>query len=150
MKLPKLLYAEKNNVQNEKDEKKILLGTHHLCKYFNLEKYLCYDENNNLISRAIVTVYPNKREAYIGFFESFDNKDAVKQLFYEIERDLKNLSINKIIGPVDASFWIKYRLKIDKKVPKAQQIQGKSLDRNILLSNNYTSKMQSRWRKTKI
>lgn len=113
--LPGKLYDKRTITQNIKDEIKILKGTHSLSKYFNLIKYLCYDEAENVIARAIVTIYPekNQKEAYIGFFESYDNIDAVKKMFNTIEKDLKKQSIKKIIGPVNSSFWIGYRLKID-------------------------------------
>ena len=113
LKLPQSLYDKKSRIQNIKDENKILRGTHNLSGYFSVEKYLCYDENEKVIARAITTIYPNKDEAYVGFFEAFDNKNAVKQLFSTIEEDLKKISIRKIIGPVDSSFWINYRMKVD-------------------------------------
>lgn len=113
--LPSKIYDKRTITQNIKDETKILNGTHSLSKYFKLIKYLCYDESDNIIARAIVTLYPEKKEkeAYIGFFESYNNLEAVKKLFNRIENDLKKRSIKKIIGPVNSSFWIGYRMKID-------------------------------------
>ena len=113
--LPSKLYDKKTITQNKKDEIKILNGTHSLSKYFDVIKYLCYDEEQNVIARAIVTIYPDKKkkEAYVGFFESYDNLQAVKKLFTTIEKDLKKLSIKKLIGPVNSSFWIGYRMKVD-------------------------------------
>lgn len=113
LELPLKLYSKKTLVQNMKDEEKILKETHSLSKYFSILKYLCYDDKNQVIARAIVTLYDNKEEAYIGFFEAYNDKNAVKELFSKIEKELKNLHITKIIGPVDSSFWIKYRMKID-------------------------------------
>ena len=111
--LPTLIYDKNNITQNIKDEKKILLNTHSLSKYFKTLKYLCYDSKDKVIARAIVTLYPDKNEAYIGFFEAFDNKEAVKELLKKIENELEENSIDRIVGPIDSSFWIKYRLKID-------------------------------------
>ena len=49
----------------------------------------------------------------MGFFECFNMIKAVKCLFKAIERDLKKMSIDNLIGPVNSSFWIGYRMKID-------------------------------------
>ena len=113
--LPGKLYDKNTITQNKSEEVKILNEVHSLSKYFDIIRYLCYDGDGNVIARALVTIYPDKKEkeAYVGFFESYDNVSAVKALFSIIERDLKKLSIKKIIGPINSSFWIGYRMKID-------------------------------------
>lgn len=111
--LPGKLYSSDKITQNKKDELKILTEKHSLSSYFKIKKYLCYDASGYAVARAIVTIYPDKNEAYVGFFECFNMLKAVKCLFKAIERDLKKMSIDNLIGPVNSSFWIGYRMKID-------------------------------------
>jgi GNAT superfamily N-acetyltransferase len=60
-----------------------------------------------------VTIYPNDNTAYLGFFESINNPECAKLLFQAAEDFARSLKCTKIIGPIDASFWLKYRLKTD-------------------------------------
>ncbi|MDR2976065.1 MAG: hypothetical protein LBV19_01965 [Streptococcaceae bacterium] len=111
---PKSLYKKKFRTQNEKDEREILLGQHVLSKYFTVQPLLVYSEDGGkLISRALLTSYPEDDSLYFGYFESLDNRDAVLQLFSEIEKIAEQGGYKRIIGPIDCSFWIKYRLKTD-------------------------------------
>ena len=112
LKLPKLLYSKNEIVQNEKEEKKLLLGTHLLSKYFNLYKFLVYS-GSSISARCALTVYPNDDIAYIGYFECADNADCARVLFDTVRDFAEQNGCKKILGPVDASFWIKYRLKVN-------------------------------------
>ena len=110
--LPKELYSKSDIVQNEKEERDILLENHLLSKYFKIYKLLVYKEMK-VAARCILTIYPNDQCAYIGFFECIKDTECSKLLFEEASRLSRDNKCNKIIGPVDCSFWIKYRLKFD-------------------------------------
>lgn len=135
--LPKRLYS-KNNMENPKELNSILNGKHPLCKYFKLYKFLIYDEKN-VVGRFAITKYPDDETAYIGFFECI-NSNAVAQFLFNTAREYaKKINCKKIIGPVDASFWIKYRLKInmfDKK-PYTGEPYNKDYYYKMFLENNY-------------
>lgn len=113
LKLPKTLYSKKTIVQNEKEENELLRSTHVLNKYFKMTKFLCYGDNN-AVARCVVTVYPGDTTAYLGFFECIDNTDCSKALFDAVKKFATANGFKNIVGPVDASFWIKYRLKVNK------------------------------------
>ena len=114
LKLPKKLYSHKDNMEDPNEIMKILTGKHPLSKDFHLNKFLIY-KGNEVVARYIITEYPNdKKVCYIGFFECINNKKVAKFLFQKAEEFAKSKGYKKIIGPVDASFWIKYRLKINK------------------------------------
>lgn len=108
--LPKRLYDKKELMQNESEERAILTGTHVLSHSFTITPLLIYD-GKKAVSRAIVTVYPDDDTAYLGFFESENDHAAAKLLFDTALQIAKEKNRNRIVGPVDASFWIKYRLK---------------------------------------
>lgn len=112
--LPKHLYSKNEIMQNENDERSLLNGTHILSHYFSLKAFIVTDESGKCISRCAVTIYPDDKTAFLGLFESADDTAAVKELLSAAEEFAKSSGINRIVGPVDASFWIRYRFKTDK------------------------------------
>ncbi len=112
--LPKKLYTKKDNMEDSDTMKKLLLEEHPLSNDFKLTKFLIY-KNEEVVGRFIITEYPDdKKTCYIGFFECVNDKKVAKYLFNEAYKYAKEKKYKKIVGPVDASFWIKYRLKINK------------------------------------
>jgi len=104
------LYSQKEIMQNDAELKQLLTNTHILSKYFTLRKFIVY-KNNIPVSRAILTFYENDENAYFGFFETENDIAAVQALMQELQKVAKQHNKAKIIGPVNASFWIGYRLK---------------------------------------
>lgn len=111
LELPGRLYTKKEIMQQPEEERRILEGTHVLSHYFTVFPLLVLDERGTAVSRAVLTVYPEDPEGYLGFFESEDCKEAVKLLFEKAESVAAAHGCRKITGPVDASFWIRYRFK---------------------------------------
>ena len=109
--LPKKLY-KKDNTENSKEIKQILEESHPLNKYFKLYKFLIY-QDREVVGRFAFTVYPNDTTAYIGFFECINDDEVARYLFDIAQKFAKENKYEKIVGPVDASFWLKYRLKIN-------------------------------------
>lgn len=110
LRLPKALYGKKNLTQNETEERELLLSEHALSKYFKMAKFLVY-KDGAAAARCAVTLYDGDTTAYLGFFECVDDTACARLLFDEAARFAKGSGRDKITGPVDASFWIKYRLK---------------------------------------
>ncbi len=108
--IPKKLYTNRELIQNEKEERELLLGQHVLSKYFNLYKLLVY-KGNEPVSRCIITIYPDDLSSYIGFFESIEDTECTRLLFEKAKDISRFNNCHKITGPVDVSFWIRYRLK---------------------------------------
>lgn len=111
--LPKKLYSAQDNMEDPDSMKKFLTGTHTLSKYFELDKFLIYDDNDKAVGRFAVTTYKGDNTAYFGFYECIDDDKAAKYLFDEAVSFCKSKGYKKIVGPVDGSFWQKYRLKIN-------------------------------------
>lgn len=114
LKLPKMLYGSSNNTEDPSSMKSILLSTHPLSKYFSLDRFLVYSDNGKITGRFCITSYEGDDTAYFGFFECVNNSEAAKFLFDSAYSFCRDKGYKCIIGPVDASFWIKYRLKINK------------------------------------
>lgn len=133
----KKLYKKYNN-ENSNELKSILLGKHPLCKYFKLYKFLIY-EKNKVVGRFAITIYPNDDTAYIGFFECINDNEVAKFIFDTATKFAKENNYKRIVGPVDASFWLKYRLKINMfdKAPYTGEPYNKDYYYNMFLDNNY-------------
>ncbi|MFA5659611.1 MAG: hypothetical protein WC900_10060 [Oscillospiraceae bacterium] len=109
--VPKLIYTKKQLVQNESDEIKLLTASHVLSKYFIFTGFVCY-KSSAPCGRCAVTLYPDTNNAYIGFFECIDDEKAAKEMMNCAEKFIVECGRSTVIGPVDASFWIKYRMKV--------------------------------------
>ncbi|MDE6732664.1 MAG: hypothetical protein K2J77_07295 [Oscillospiraceae bacterium] len=111
--LPRRIYSAGELTQSPAEELALLNGTHILSRYFTVAPILIY-RGKRAVSRAAVTFYPNDSTAYVGFFESENDSEAAALLFETAaETAAKNGGV-KLTGPVDCSFWIKYRLKTNR------------------------------------
>ncbi len=106
------LYDKKNLTQNDKELMDLLKGTHVLSTDFKMYKFCIYNDED-IVGRFAFTVYPKESVAYIGFFECVDNEEVAKFLFDNAVQFAQEKGFHKIVGPLDASFWLKYRLKIN-------------------------------------
>lgn len=111
--LPKRLYKKREIMQNEEEEKQILENKHILSKYFKIHRFLVLNKRKKAVARAIVTFYENDDKAYIGFFECIRNYDISNYFLDYIERFIKRNGYKGIIGPLNCSFWIGYRFKLN-------------------------------------
>ena len=111
--LPKKLYDKNFLTQDLKTETQILNNSHPLSSDFIVYPYIVLREDKSVLARAVLTVYPNESVGYIGFFECIDSQKAADLLLNTIKNKAMELCLVKLIGPLDSSFWIKYRFKID-------------------------------------
>lgn len=99
---------------DKKLERSILEGTHVLSKEFQVMPFIVIDaDTEKTVSRALVTLYANDELSYVGFFESIDEDEPVQMLMDEIAVYAKENGKKALAGPLDASFWIKYRFKLN-------------------------------------
>lgn len=111
--LPKKLYEKDYLTQDLETEKKILDNLHPLSIDFDIYPFIVLNGGGKIVSRCILTVYPNDNNGYVGFFESVQSKDAVNCLIESVKKKSKELELVNLIGPIDCSIWIKYRFKVD-------------------------------------
>lgn len=111
--LPSRIHEKNTLMQKRTDEIALLQNNHVLSRYFSFTAFLCYLDDK-VVARCAVTIYPYKEEAYLGFFDSENDVEAVKTLFQAAEIYAKKNGVTRLTGPIDASFWIGYRMKSDK------------------------------------
>lgn len=134
----KKLYNKSENTEDSKEVIKLLTNKHPLSKYFKLDKFLVL-EKNEVVGRFVITTYPNDSKAYIGFFECIDDDNVAKYLFDVAYSFAKGKKYECLVGPVDASFWIKYRLKINmfEKKPYTGEPYNKNYYLKLFQNNGY-------------
>ena len=111
LELPGRLYSRRESVQQPEEERKLLTGTHILSYAFTFLPLLALDPEGNAVGRAALTVYPEDPDACLGFFECEEIEEAACLLLAKAEALAKDFHCTRILGPIDASFWIRYRFK---------------------------------------
>lgn len=141
LRLPKKLYQKNTNVESESSMKSLLLGTHLLSHYFSLDSYVIYDEVE-AAGRFAITRYPEEDVAYLGFFECVERKEVAAFLFENASRICREMKCQRIVGPVNSSFWMTYRLKINHFdwPPYTGEPYNREYYYQFFLNNGYTVK----------
>ena len=98
------LYAVHQKCENAQDLRAILQGRHVLAREPSISAY--YWEGK---SRGMLIVYPGEKIGYLGFLEAVDEQAFAELLAY-LERQAEGLE--RLVGPVDLSFWLGYRLRV--------------------------------------
>lgn len=146
VKLAAKIYDANYNMEDPDTMKKILKEEHPLSKYFTLDKFLVLGDQDKVEGRFCITTYEGDDIAYLGFFECVNDAAVAKFLFDSAYDFCKEKGYAKITGPVDASFWIKYRLKINKfEAPYTGEPYNKDyyfklfMDNGFEVAEHYTS-----------
>ena len=111
--LPAKLYPKGSNPRNAATESELLAGTHTLSRYFEIHTCTVAQKGKTQ-ARCAVTIYPDDNTAYLGFFDSIADAQVARELFGAAENYLLGRGLHHIVGPVDASFWLGYRLKANR------------------------------------
>jgi len=90
--------------------KALLAGTHALSPHCVVRAFVAYRDGIPL-GRVLLTHYEGQAEMYLGFFECADDQEVSEPIFAAAERVAREAQVASIVGPVDASFWVRYRLK---------------------------------------
>jgi hypothetical protein len=109
--LPKKIYSEMEQMQSISEEKAQLSGTHPLSYTYRTQGYVGYFKEQPVI-RGILFKPNQDNVGYIGYFESFNNFSMMEAFINYLCEEAQNWGVSKLIGPVQGSFWVGYRMKI--------------------------------------
>ncbi len=110
--LPKTLYDRAHRTQDTKEERAILNGTHPLSGEFSVRAFLASDDGTPK-GRCVLTCYEDDPAAYVGFFECVEDLAVCRALLEAAEARARAEGKEKLVGPLNASFWIGYRFKVE-------------------------------------
>ncbi len=138
LKIPSYIYGKDENTADTEAEKQLLTGNHILSHYFDFYGIVLYKDNKPT-ARCSVTMYHGENDAYFGHFECPDNSKVAELLLSTAERLCKKYGKNRLTGPVDGSFWIKYRLKTGDNFgsPYTSEPYNKAYYERLILSCGY-------------
>lgn len=91
-------------------ERALLVGAHPLSNTLTLQTWLAY-RGQQPVGRIGLTTYPGDNRGYVGFLEAQDGRVAA-ELFATVAQQATDQGLSGLIGPVNASFWWRYRLKV--------------------------------------
>ncbi|MEY8700430.1 hypothetical protein AALH12_04450 [Streptococcus ferus] len=111
LRLPGKLYAKEQLLQNRREEKEQISGQHVLSHYYDLKAFVVY-RDGMVRARGVLTLYPEDKSAYLGYFEAYDDLEAVQTLIAAVKSKAALAGKEGILGPVNASFWLGYRMKL--------------------------------------
>lgn len=114
LKLPRRLYDKSTYVQDIKLEEQLLTGSHVLSCHFKFTPIIVLERQKAVVGRCILTFYEDDPAAYVGFFECIDDSEAATVLFQAAETIAREQGKTRLTGPLNGSFWIGYRLKVDR------------------------------------
>lgn len=110
--LPSHIYKADNCVQNVSEERELLTGKHVLSHYFDVRKFIVYDQHQQIKARCVITMYPGDKRAYLGFFECIEEVACCQLMLDYVASECEQAGIERLVGPVNCSFWIGYRMKV--------------------------------------
>lgn len=117
--LPHKLYAEgqssdKGSAYHQDDRvvEQFLNGSHPLSDDAEISHYLLMNKGQAL-GRMTLTFVPGSQTLYLGFFECLNDQNSAELLFEAARIEARRRGLSTITGPVDVSFWIGYRFKLN-------------------------------------
>ena len=109
--LPKQIYRPDHLMQSEEEELALIEGSHPLSSDLETYAFVGYMNSRPCI-RGLLTFYPDDEAAYLGFFESINDQQIASAFIEHLAGFARSLGAIKIIGPVQASFWLGYRMQL--------------------------------------
>jgi len=116
LRFPSKVYDDKHIMQDKIFEREVLENTNILCKGVKTVPLIAKNKNDEVVARCLLSFYEDDT-AYIGFFECINNSEAAKELLTAGESIAREEGKKKILGPIDLSFWARYRFCTSEDLP---------------------------------
>ncbi|MCL2423422.1 MAG: hypothetical protein FWD11_05935 [Micrococcales bacterium] len=93
-------------------ERSLLRGTHPLSPGLTVLPHVV-DRDKHPAGRCALILPTGGQTAFVGFFECIDSQIVADRLFAWARDTAQQAGYHELVGPVDASFWLGYRMKMD-------------------------------------
>ena len=119
--LPAMLYKKAQLMQDRKMEEAVLAGKHILVQgKLRFLPFLCVsvsEEKESVAGRIALTLYEDEHYGFAGFYESIEEEEVALLLLEACEMEAKKAGKKGLKGPIDLSFFGRYRFALEEKVP---------------------------------
>ena len=119
--LPAMLYKRAQLMQDRKMEEAVLAGKHILVQgNLRFLPFLCVcvsEGKESLVGRIALTLYEDEDYGFVGFYESIEEEKVVLLLLEACEEEAKKAGKKGLKGPIDLSFFGRYRFALEEKRP---------------------------------
>lgn len=106
------LYPANQRRPRAKEIQQLINQSHVLSPQFSFQAYVLYQDKQALM-RASLILYPNQRQAYLGYFEGVNHPQTMTFLVDYLAKAALTAGYDQLVGPIDGSFWLAYRMKLD-------------------------------------
>ena len=119
--LPALLYKRAQLMQDRKMEEAVLAGKHILVQgNLRFLPFLCVcvsEGKESLVGRIALTLYEDEDYGFVGFYESIEEEEVAFLLLGACEEEAQKAGKKGLKGPIDLSFFGRYRFALEEKTP---------------------------------
>ena len=119
--LPAMLYKKSCLMQDRKMEEAVLSGKHILVQgNLRFLPFLCVslkEGKESVVGRIALTLYEDEAYGFVGFYESIEEAEVALLLLETCEIEAKKAGKKGLKGPIDLSFFGRYRFALEEKVP---------------------------------
>ncbi|UUX34658.1 hypothetical protein [Fundicoccus culcitae] len=105
------LYAKDERMQSTQEIEQLLTGSHPLSTTFSFQAFVGY-ENDSVVIRAALIQDKQSQLTYLGLFEAVNNLSVMAEFMQVINAEARKLGAKALVGPVNGSFWLGYRMKL--------------------------------------
>ena len=108
VRLPQRLHRRGTYNHTPASDRALLTGHHVLSGSLSTRGCVAY-QHGQPVGRIGLTTYPGTPTGYVGFLEAPDGTRVAPALFDAVREAVPG---QPLVGPMDASFWVRYRLKV--------------------------------------
>lgn len=110
---PDQLYLKRERMRDKQTEAALLRNRHCLSGTAEVWGILVFNREEKPVGRCMASFYDGDDYGFFGFFECIENQEVCHRLVGAVAKLAKQRNRTRLVGPVDVSFWMNYRLKID-------------------------------------
>ncbi|KAF1301467.1 hypothetical protein [Candidatus Enterococcus willemsii] len=108
---PGCLYTKDMCTQDKEEEHQQINQTHSLSSTYSFQGFNGYRDGKIVIRGALIKPH-HLDECYLGYFEAIDDEAVMLAFMKELQKQAKKMGAVRLIGPVQGSFWLGYRMKV--------------------------------------
>ena len=112
LQFPQHIYNKEDRMQSVSEEQAQISGQHPLSPTYTFQAFNGYQDGKVVIRGALIKPH-HIDDYYLGYFEALDDVTVMIQFIQTLSDKVRNENGQHIVGPVQGSFWLGYRMKVN-------------------------------------